>query len=357
MLKNAGRGPYHDAPEEVRPAPTTRRRTRAGLALLAVGVVTIVASFLAPSAGAAPNPNYQGDCVGTATSGTCVLDEPEGNDPAVHGTVIYNVSGDVITFTINALGNVTGVQICMQTSGPFDQAANSCAGAGDPQVTYTQNGNQYSVDFSDNGFNDPAAVFWAVHVNIPGRTLLVRGPGSLTQSTTTTTTTTTAPTTTSTSTTTTAPTTTTTTTAPTTTTTAPTTTTTTTATRNTTTTTAAPGGGSVGGNTATTTTAPPTGGGPPATNAAPQVLGEVVTNPDVAPEPRPDPAVAPAASPAPAGQAAPVVEAEQVNAQTLPRTGADPVPLLLLAGVCLVMGGLVLLAGRPPKRHATRARG
>src|SRR3954470_23437188 len=158
MLRTAGRAAGDDPIDDHTPTASRPRHTRAGLALLAVGLVTIVASFLAPSAGAAPNAGFQGDCIGTASAGTCTLDEPEGNDPAVHGTVTYSVSGDVITFTI-VTANITGVQICMQTTGPFDQAANSCAGNGDPQVTYSQNGNQYSVDFSDNGFNDPSLVF------------------------------------------------------------------------------------------------------------------------------------------------------------------------------------------------------
>src|SRR3954470_6220923 len=145
MLRTAGRAAGDDPIDDHTPTASRPRHTRAGLALLAVGLVTIVASFLAPSAGAAPNPGFQGDCVGTATAGTCVLDEPEGNDPAVHGTVTYTVSGDVITFTIVADGPISEVQICMQASGPFEQQANSCAGAHGNHVTYAQNGNQYSV--------------------------------------------------------------------------------------------------------------------------------------------------------------------------------------------------------------------
>src|SRR5438270_13133719 len=203
---------------------------RAGAALSAMGLVALVLSIMLPAASASPNPNFQGACSGTVASGTCVLDEPEGNDPSTQGTVTYALTGDVLAFTIDADDPVTEVQICMQTSGPFDVAANACAGIHGNHVTFTQVGDVYSVDLDANGFSDPSVVFWTLHVVAGGRTLQVTGPGDGSETTTTTeaptTTTTEAPTTTTEApTTTTEALTTTTTEAPTTTTEAPTTTT------------------------------------------------------------------------------------------------------------------------------------
>src|SRR5438552_6212808 len=92
----------------------------AGAALSAMGVIALVLSFMLPAAHAAPNPQFQGACTGTVQSGTCILDEPEGNDPSTQGTVDYVLTGKVLAFTIDADDPITEVQICMQTSGPFD---------------------------------------------------------------------------------------------------------------------------------------------------------------------------------------------------------------------------------------------
>ena len=93
---------------------------------------------IAPRAGAnPPNTTFQGVCVGTASSGLCVLDEPEGNDPAVHGTVQYARVGDTMSFTINALDNVQEVQICMQDTEAFAQGANVCAGIHGHHVAFS----------------------------------------------------------------------------------------------------------------------------------------------------------------------------------------------------------------------------
>jgi hypothetical protein len=261
----------------------------AGVTLTAMGLVALVLSVMLPAANAAVNPNFQGTCTGTASSGTCTLDEPEGNDPSTQGTVTYQLTGDVLAFTIDASeGTPTDVQICMQTSGPFDVGANVCAGIHGNHVTYVQVGDVYSVDLGDNGFSDPSTVFWTLHVVANGRTLQVNGPGTGEEPTTTTeapTTTTEAPTTTTEE--------------PTTTTEAPTTTTeepTTTTEEPTTTTVRA----AVAAATATTTTTIPT-----------QVLGEQFT--------QPSPTVAFTGS---------------NNAGWLAKTGA----LLLLIGL-LVLGG------------------
>ena len=161
--------------------------SRAGIVLSAVGALVLGLSIVMPAAHASPNPQFQGACTGTVSAGTCVLDEPEGNDPSTQGTVTYALNAGVLAFTINAVDNITEVQICMQTSGPFDVAANACAGIHGNHVTFTQKDNVYSVDLGANGFNDPAAVYWTLHVVAGGRTLQVTGPGRDPDPTTTTT--------------------------------------------------------------------------------------------------------------------------------------------------------------------------
>ena len=147
---------------------------------------------------------YQGACVGTDVAGTCVLDEPEGNNSAVHGTVTYVGTATSLAFTIVADDPVQEVQICMQTEGPFEQAANACAGSHGHHVAFTQTGNVYLVDLDDEGFADTLPLYWTLHVVAGGRTLQVLGisqeapPTTTTTTTEPTTTTTTEPTTTTT---------------------------------------------------------------------------------------------------------------------------------------------------------------
>jgi hypothetical protein len=159
---------------------------QAGAALSALGAVLLVMALSLPAASAARSPAFKGDCLGTVEAGTCILDEPEGRDPAVHGVVTYAMSGGLLTFTVVADAPVTDVQICMQTTGPFDEDANACAGSHGNHVTYGQDADRYVVDLAANGFPDPASVYWTLHVVVGGRTLQVRGPGRLIPPTTTT---------------------------------------------------------------------------------------------------------------------------------------------------------------------------
>ena len=212
---------------------------RIGAVLVATGIVLMTIASFAPGAFAdQPSNSFQGTCVGTATSGTCVLDEPEGNNPATNGTVSYVRLGDLMTFVIEPSGgNINEVQICMQDTEAFEIGANVCAGIHGAHVAYTSNDNVYFVDLTAAGLASASPLYWTLHVVAGGATLQVMSPnpGPLPTTTTTsvapTTTTTEPPTTTTTeppTTTTTEPPTTTTTEAPTTTTTeAPTTTTTT----------------------------------------------------------------------------------------------------------------------------------
>src|SRR5205823_2838210 len=80
---------------------------------------------------------------------------------------------------------ITEVQICAQTSGPFEVSANACAGIHGFHVGYTQVGNVYTVVLDPNDFPDPTAVSWTLHVVAGGRTLQVTGPGEGEETTTT----------------------------------------------------------------------------------------------------------------------------------------------------------------------------
>jgi hypothetical protein len=221
-------------------------------------------ALVAPSAQASPPPNvFQGVCVGTASSGSCILDEPEGNNPATNGTATYARGVTTMTFVITPDAAIQEVQICMQDTGPFAQGANVCAGIHGHHVAYTSFANVYVVDLGAEGFENTDPLYWTLHVVAGGNTLQVMSPlQELPPPTTTTTdpgtTTTVAPTTTTTvapTTTTTVAPTTTTTVAPTTTTTVPPTTTTTVAP---TTTTTVPETTTTTVEPTTTTTAPPT---------------------------------------------------------------------------------------------------
>ena len=174
---------------------THHRVVRTGAILSAFGAIVLVLVLVLPVTPAAGDAPFQGDCIGSVVAGSCVLDEPEGRDPAVHGTVLYLLTGSQLAFTILTPERVTDVQICAQLSGPFAQQANACAGSHGNHVSFARDGESYVVDLAANGFPDPAAVYWTLHVVAGGRTLQVRGPGRLVPPTTTTSPTTTSTTT------------------------------------------------------------------------------------------------------------------------------------------------------------------
>ncbi len=150
----------------------TERVHRIGVICAAVGVLLASAAMLLP-ANATTGNQFQGWCVGTVSAGTCVLDEPEGQDPSTQGTVTYVRVGNVMTYTILSDDNITDVQICMQTSGPFEQAANACAGVHGFHVAYTNVLNVYTVDIASAGLADADPLWWTLHVVAGGRTLQV----------------------------------------------------------------------------------------------------------------------------------------------------------------------------------------
>lgn len=148
---------------------------RAGAMLAITGFVLVMLSLLVPPAQPARAYEFQGTCIGTEAAGTCVLDEPEGKDPAVHGTVTYLFANNLATFTVAPLAPISEMQICMQTSGPFAQGANVCAGSHGNHVAFTQLGNVYAVDLAAAGFGAAPRVYWTLHVVSGGRTLQVNG--------------------------------------------------------------------------------------------------------------------------------------------------------------------------------------
>lgn len=311
--------------------------------------------------------DFQGACT-PASPATCTLDEPEGNDPATHGTINVVRVGSVFTFTpvlnagVTLVAGADPIQLCMvadagQANPYVPTNANTCAGShGNPTKFQS-----FPAVFDAAALlsTADAPVWFALHVNVQdgdARTTYIVGglgratttttaaPTTTTIATTTTagpTTTTAAPTTTTLSTTTTAQVTTTTTTtmAATTTTTAPATTTTTDPGTTTTTQEVSPTSlTSVAPTTTTTTVAPAsttttTGSGTTTTTdrgttttLGARVLGVVFE--------------APAADPA-------VV--------TLPRTGASPRALLIGGATLLCVGvWLLLLSMRRSPRGAHR---
>ncbi|HVV37821.1 MAG TPA: hypothetical protein VHC63_14525 [Acidimicrobiales bacterium] len=149
---------------------------RSGVALVALGLILVILALIVPKAGASAVPHvFQGDCVGTSSGGVCVLDEPAGKNPAVHGIVTYLRSATPMSFDIQANDKVTEVQICMQASGPFAVGANVCAGVHGHHVSYSQSGTLYTVDLVKAGYSKTSPLYWTLHVIAGRRTLQVRG--------------------------------------------------------------------------------------------------------------------------------------------------------------------------------------
>lgn len=92
-------------------------------------------------------------------------------------------------FTIEAIDRVTEVQICMQSTEPFAEGANECAGSHGAHVLYTQTGAVYVVDLVAAQLATADPLYWTLHVVAGGRTLQVIGQTSFGSGPTTTTTT------------------------------------------------------------------------------------------------------------------------------------------------------------------------
>lgn len=180
-------------------------------ALLASGALLLTSGALSNRAIAN---GFQGRCT-TTSPATCTLDEPEGENPATHGTVTVTRSGWVFTFdAVFASGTTlsTGqdpIQLCLVADtgqpNPYSPTnANTCAGAG----TIKFQAFPAVYDAASLLATPDAPVFFAMHVNVQdgvNRTTYVIGSVNEAATTTTmvapTTTTTVAPTTTTTTTT------------------------------------------------------------------------------------------------------------------------------------------------------------
>ena len=175
--------------------------------MIASGALLLAGGAIGAQA-APPANTFQGTCAGTSPA-VCILDEPEGNNLATHGTITVTRTGAVFTFTAQLLdgaGLASGsepIQLCMVPAeagepNPFVPTnANTCAGNHGSPTAY----DQFPVVFDAASRLDApdGDVWFALHVNIQdsgGRTTYVVGTvGGA--GTTTTTTSTLAPTTTS----------------------------------------------------------------------------------------------------------------------------------------------------------------
>ena len=172
--------------------------SRAFMRLVVLGVLSMLAtavslvSFSTPASAAGPA--FVGYCtpdVVQPEDGSCVLDEPEGNDPDTYGTVTYDrtVAGaaDSLAFDLPAGINATEVQICMtlvadSAANPYvPTSANTCAG-NSPDRAYSSSSptDPVVVDVAAFFAANPAyaaggALWFTVHVTSSGRTLYVTG--------------------------------------------------------------------------------------------------------------------------------------------------------------------------------------
>jgi hypothetical protein len=266
---------------------------RIAVPLIVIGMLLSVLSLWRPALADPPEPSFQGVCTSDTFPMTCTLDEPEGVNPATHGTITVARSGDVYTFTWNAPDGATlskvddAIKLCvvpkLGDTNPFVPTnANTCVGS--EALKY----GAFPVVYDAGALladSEATEVWFALHVDIVDgdeRGTYIVGPAAVTNGATTTTSSTT---------------------------------TSSTTTSSTTTTTSA-----------TTTTS--------------QEAGSTTTAPEAASDP-------------PTAQVAPTAEGTEVlgvtlEAETLPRTGG-PITWLFVVGLSLVVIGFgILVAGRRP---------
>lgn len=191
--------------------PATRR---IAIPLIVIGLLLSVLSLWRPAVAAVPDGDFQGECTSATYPMTCTLDEPEGANPATHGTITVERTGDVFTFTWDAPEGATlavaddAIKLCVLPktgdANPFVPTdANTCVGSealafGAFPVVFDAGGLLAEAEATD--------LWFALHVDIvdgDARTTYIVGPGVVTTGTTTTSTSTTTSSTTTTSTTTT----------------------------------------------------------------------------------------------------------------------------------------------------------
>ncbi|HVM07257.1 MAG TPA: DUF5979 domain-containing protein [Acidimicrobiales bacterium] len=125
------------------------------------------------------------------SDGTCVLDEPEGQNPDTYGVVTYErivaAGSDVLRLELPTAIDATEVQVCLTlrsaaVDSPYIPTdANTCAGTS-PDLAYV---NERPVDVvlvdvaaffgGTPGYQPGAALWFTVHVIAEGRTLAVTG--------------------------------------------------------------------------------------------------------------------------------------------------------------------------------------
>lgn len=115
------------------------RTRRLAVPLIVVGMLLSLFSLWRPAAADAPDGSFQGVCTSAVFPMTCTLDEPEGVNPATHGTITVARAGDVFTFTWTAPEGATlspvddAIKLCVvpktDATNPFVPTnANTCVG-------------------------------------------------------------------------------------------------------------------------------------------------------------------------------------------------------------------------------------
>ncbi|HEX4978988.1 MAG TPA: DUF5979 domain-containing protein [Acidimicrobiales bacterium] len=174
-----------------------RRRLSAifTLAVLLAGMVAVL--LPASPANAAPKkpPVFKGYCEegDNPYDGSCVLDEPEGQDPETYGSVLYDreftATSDTLRFTFDLPDGLTlsTAQVCLtllsdSAVDPYTPTnANTCAGKSEDRALETGDpSNPLVVDvysfFADHDGYEPGGALWfTVHVTGNGMTLAVTG--------------------------------------------------------------------------------------------------------------------------------------------------------------------------------------
>ena len=175
--------------------PSTADSRRNTFVLAAFMALAVFVLSVPARASAAPKPPvFEGNCAQSQIdplSGTCVLDEPEGQNPDVYGTVTYTrattATTDTISFDLPAGLAPTEVQVCLTlgddaTTNPYVPTdANTCAGkSADRALTTDAPGDPVVVDVAAFFASNPRyaigdAIWFTVHVVADGRTLAVTG--------------------------------------------------------------------------------------------------------------------------------------------------------------------------------------
>lgn len=100
-----------------------------------------------------------------------VLDEPSGNNPAVHGETWWHRDGDELHLISFALGEISGVQVCVRDTAAYDPVnvqADKCAGNSADRVfegDFAGTVADVTVDLADEGITAQETAYWVIHVD------------------------------------------------------------------------------------------------------------------------------------------------------------------------------------------------